>query len=423
MTNYYTRQHTFINGVTADGTEVEDEFVAIDAAFDTVSTEVDAATVTANAAAASAAAAAISAAESAAAAGVSTISTNTTITVGTGGTYATLAAAINYLYAQRVKPGIVIRLNLLANVTETTEVWFPTGMILELASNGAARTVTGTCAGGGRSAFNVPKGCDLRIAGSYGVVLDTSNSSGGATATLRNEGDIYIGQTLTLKATGSSTASQKYLLYSFGGSFYAPETGGDIIISDDAYTGSNVVTAGKIIGGNFHDVTFATAGAEPILQVDFEGASVHTDLAADSPTHKFSGCNARIRVPGTNTFVRRLLTAGEASDVFVKFSNSHVINMGGTNKFIEVISSSLVVERATLDFQSNPSLDTDAYIIHATRSRVITEGCDFTAAAAGDYALYGISGSTLYGSGNSYTTLTSSNLNSTWAANGQFLGA
>lgn len=421
MTNYYTRQHTFINGVTADGTEVEDEFVAIDAAFDTVSTEVDAATVTANAAAASAAAAAISAAESAAAAGVSTISTDTTITVGTGGTYATLAAAINYLYTQRVKPGIVIRLNLLANVTETTEVWFPTGMILEFASNGAARTVTGTCAGSGRSAFNVPKGCDLRVAGSYGVVLDTSNSAGGATATLRNEGDIYIGQTLTLKATGSNVASQGYLLYSFGGSFYAPAAGGDIIISDDAYSGAAFV-AGKIIGGNFHDVTFATAGAEPILQVDFEGASVHTDLAADSPTHRFSGCNASIRVSGTNTFVRRLLTADEASDVCVEFSGSHIIDMGGTNKFIEVVSSSLVVEGATLDFQSNPSLGADAYIIHATRSRVITEGCDFTA-AAGDYALYGIDGSTLYGSGNSYTTLTSSNLNSTWAVNGQFLDA
>lgn len=416
MTDYYTRQHTFVNGVTADGAEVEDEFVAIDTAFATVATDVAAATSTASAAATSAAAAAASAAEAAASTGTSTIETDTTITVGTGGTYATLAAAISYLYKERVKPGVRITLSILSNLTETVSVTFPPGVIIRVRSSGAARTITGAIQSSAyENAFVIPVGADVEFGNdAYGTTLDAETSVANRDSVLHVMGTLRIDTAgLTLKCSSSSRKT-RYLLSGVCGTIYADREN-EITLNNDADTGSVDLVGGSLIG-----VCLVANSTSQTDAANLDGVRVDTLLTADSVTHNLFGCSALFEVSGDNTFVRRAISANDGSDVVVAGSGTQIIDMGSTNKFFEVIDSDFKLRSGSFDFQSNPT--GDAYIVHATRSRVHSGSVTFIG-SAGDVALYGASGSTLYGSGNTYTTLTNSNLTSTWAAGGQFLDA
>lgn len=422
MTNFYTRQHTFINGVTAEGTEVEDEFVAIDAAFDSVAIDIAAAEAAAEAdrvAAAASAAAAAQSAIDAANVPTSTITVDTTLTVGTGGTYAKLADVMTYLFGKRVKPGVTITLSILSNITELTTVTFTPGVRFALTGSGST-TLTGASVAD-LDAYYIPQGCEVVIPFVNGPSLTISCTGDNfAMSVLRNDGMLTLNKDLVI--TAASNSSSKYLVYSPKGGVFikGTESGGSsakVTLDNNGGTSAGVIYGGKVYGMSF--VANSEIQTDPL---SFYSSNIDTELFDTSVTHNLyrSTLNAKIN---TGSYFRSPVGVYDSSRVSLSASSGSPTCTADTSMsspFISCAASSLVIDNVSIDISALGS--GEKHCIEADASNVIAHDSVFTG-AAGDYALYGTNGSTLQGSGNTYTTLTASNLTSTWAAGGIYQNA
>lgn len=350
------------------------------------------------------------------------------LSVGPAQAYTDLGTALHEFVERGYHFGSTLEITLTGDTTEVAYVVFPVGIKTKIiiAGNRTLSGAAGVDLVGNETyaCFHVPQGAWVEVysAGAYTLTFDCANTSAAGVApesTLMVDGALTVTGTANIALTATAGALKPTYLMSGKSPHIAAATaaGNKITVNNDASSGYAVYIFGGHVGAAF--VCASSANTDTVV---LAGCSLAL-LAYDGFTSiTASGCVGTISISEASTVADRHLLYAYTSTISIDGLGGNLVLASATCNahIVTSVRSDITIDEADFNIASAGASCTR--VVDALTGRVTAYNSIFTG-QVGDYALYGANGSELRGSGNTYTTLTGSNLTSTWAAGGQYLNA
>jgi hypothetical protein len=352
------------------------------------------------------------------------ISVDTSYNVGSGETFTTLGAFSTALRYSTKDAGVRIDVVLTSDVTETSAVLWDVGDNVYLSCSGSSRTITlaahdafpEIANSNNTAGFFVPKNNSLKISGSLEPIFVTNFGSSaycGVCALGAIQSDNVLGPFKIGDATGTKPTNGIYL--------HGATAEAQFVLGDCGVSRTGLAEA-TVIHGAFNRSSASSQAFEfqsclvrgyiaPSLSDLLSLLTYNSDVDMQITENRSVGANGLLTAFASNVVLHDSDTAG--------YTLTADANCNGPVVYLR--RSRLIIDNVDFDISSAGASCTNC-VSGDDGSEIVARGSTFTG-SGGDYALYGAKGTRIFGSGNTYTTLTGSNLTSTWAAGGQYLNA